>query len=113
MISKAKFRYIRISPRKANEVIKLIRGKNVGFALSLLSSLNKKASIYLIKLINSALSNARNSGVDTTNLDNIYISKLIVNPGPVLKRYREASFGRAMIIRKRTAHLEIELDSSR
>jgi len=107
MVAKAKARYIRISPRKANEVVKLVRGMQVNKALSILYSLNKKASIYLIKLIKSAISNAENKGLSK---DSLYISRLVVNPGPMLKRYRAASFGRAVMIRKRTSHIELELD---
>lgn len=111
MIASAKLKYIRISPRKVDQVIKVVRNKPVGYALSILSSLNKRASQPVSKILKSALSNAKNKGVDTTKLNDIYISKIIVNAGPTLKRFRAAAFGRAVLIRKRTSHIEIELDS--
>ena len=107
MVSRAVQKYIRISPQKAREIIVLIKGREAGKALNILSLVNKKASLYFYKTVKSAISNAANKGIDTSNL---YISKLIVNPGPVLKRYRAASFGRAVTIRRRTSHIEVELD---
>jgi len=111
MIAKAKLKYVRMSPRKANQVIRLISGKPVGYALNVLFHINKRASHPLSKLLKSALSNAGNKGINTKDLNNIYISKLVVNSGPILKRYKSAAFGRAVMIRKRTSHIEMELDS--
>jgi len=110
MIAKAKSKYIRISPRKVTGVIKLIKGKPVSKSLNTLSGLNKKAGVILNKIIRSAVSNASSRGIDVSDLRSIYISRLVVNPGPVLKRFRAAPFGRATAIRKRTSHIEIELD---
>ncbi|HEC69090.1 MAG TPA: 50S ribosomal protein L22 [Candidatus Omnitrophica bacterium] len=110
MIAKAKLRYLRISPGKVNQVARLIRGKSVSYSLALLSHLRKRPAHSLLKLLNSALSNARNLGQTFQDLDNIYVSRLVVNQGPTLKRYRAAPFGRAVMIRKRTSHIELELD---
>jgi large subunit ribosomal protein L22 len=71
----------------------------------------KGASKYAIDLIKSAIANAkRKQGVDVANL---YISRLIADCGPTLKRYRAASMGRASPILKRTSHLTVELDETR
>jgi len=110
MIARAKASYIRISSRKANDVMELVRGKDVRTALDLLSNLSKKASGLIRKVIQSALTNAEQKGVDTMDTSSIVISRLVANPGPTLKRYRAATFGRANVIRKRTTHLEVELD---
>jgi len=111
MIAKAELRYIRVSPRKTSQVTRLISGKPAGYALSVLSNINKRVSTPLSKLLKSALSNAANKGINIKDLNSIYISKVAVNSGPVLKRYKAAAFGRAVMIRKRTSHIEIELDS--
>ena len=110
MIAKAKVRYIRISPRKVQDVSRLVRGKTVGSVLGMLPYMNKRASLFIEKLVKSAVSNAGNKGVDISDLGNIYVSKINVNQGPVLKRHRAAPFGMAAMIRKRTTHIEIELD---
>jgi large subunit ribosomal protein L22 len=108
MISKAQARYIRSSARKARLVADLIRGRSVPQAQAILKNINKRAAKPLEKLLSSALSNLQNKGnVDTQSL---YISKLEVNEGPSLKRYRAAAFGRAVMIRRRMCHIKIELD---
>ena len=107
MIVKAESRYLRISPTKVRQAIALIKGKEVAQARSLLSNLNKRSKEYLLKILNSAVSNAKQKGFKPEQL---YVSKATCNKGPIWKRYRAAAFGRATRIKKRTAHIKIELD---
>lgn len=109
MIARAEAKYIRISPTKVRPVIKLVKGANIAGAISKLGLVNKRGAVYVNKVLKSALSNAKNKGYQE---DKLFISKLVANPGPVLKRYRAASFGRASLIRKRTSHIVVELDTS-
>jgi len=110
MISTATLRYIRISPRKVRPVIDLVKGKRADYALAALHGIKKKASPILIDLISSAIANAkRSSGVEASEL---YVSNLIANGGPQMKRFRAASMGRAGMIRKRTSHITVELDTA-
>jgi large subunit ribosomal protein L22 len=108
MIAKAKLKYSRISPRKARSVVNLVRGKNVNEALDILINLNKKASGIVEKLLKSAMSNAKQQSDEDGS--SLYISKIKVDEGPFLKRYRARAFGRAAMIRRRLSHIEIELD---
>ena len=108
MVAKAEAKYLRISPRKVRQVIELIKTEKVKRAFSILQGVNKKGAYYLQKVLKSAVSNAKNKGYDE---DVLFISKLVANPGPIIKRYRAASFGRAVMIRRRTAHILVELDS--
>ncbi|MBN0970713.1 50S ribosomal protein L22 [Mycoplasma phocoeninasale] len=97
----------RISPRKARLVADLIRYKSVNTALTILKNTNKKATEIIIKLLNSAIANAtNNAGLDATKL---YVSKILVNDGPTLKRFQPHSRGRAYPILKRTSHFYIEV----
>jgi len=107
MIAKARLRFIRISPKKAIEVVNLIRGKHIQEALDILTNLNKKASKIIIGLLNSAINNAKQTDEDVNNL---YISRIVVNEGPFLKRYRAEAFGRTSLMRRRLSHIELELD---
>lgn len=108
MVSKAALRYIRIAPRKFRQIIPLIKGRRAEEAMAVLSGVKKKASTYAIELLKSALANAKRiQGMDVTKL---YISNLIADGGPMMKRFRAASMGRATMIRKRTSHLTLELD---
>jgi len=108
MISKATARYIRISPRKVRLVANLIRGKNMGEAMALLSNINKSATVYLEEVLQSAANNAKNKQPDI-NPQQLKITKLTVDGGPTMVRYRAASMGRASMIRKRTSHINVEL----
>ncbi|MCF7908797.1 MAG: 50S ribosomal protein L22 [Candidatus Omnitrophica bacterium] len=108
MIARAEAKYIRISPTKVRPVSVLFKGKNAKLALAQLELINKKAAFHLKKVLHSAVANAKNKGYAE---DQLFISKVIANSGPALKRYRAASFGRATLIRKRTSHILVELDS--
>ena len=105
--AKAHTRYIRVSPRKIRQIIDLIRGEKANRALVILASLNKRAKVYVMKTLKSAIDNAKQNPAIKT--DELYISKIIADNGPMLKRYRAAAMGRATMIRHRTTHLSIEL----
>lgn len=109
MVARAQMHYVRISAQKARLVVPLIKGKRVDYALQVLPSVNKKIAPYFLRIIKSAVNNAKHKGF--VNSADLFISRLIVNEGPVLKRHRAASFGRAAPIRKRTAHISVELDA--
>lgn len=107
MIAKAELRFARGSARKIRQVIDLIRGHDVGQALSILAMVNKRPRVIVEKLLKSAISNAKNKGLKE---DNLYISKIVADEAARWKRYRAAAFGRATEILKRTSHVKIELD---
>jgi len=107
VISRAYTKYIRISPRKLRQAIDLIRGERATKALVVLANLNKKARICVEKTLKSAISNAKQN--PSINTDELFISKITADKGPMLKRFRAAAMGRATMIRHRTAHLAVEL----
>ena len=108
MITRAVLRYVRITPRKFRLIIPLVKGKNPEEAVAILTGVKKGASKYGIDLIKSAINNARRKqGVDISEL---VISNLVASGGPMLKRFRAASMGRASMIKKRTSHITVELD---
>ena len=85
----------------------LIRNKDAAEAESILINLNKRPKEYLIKILKSAIANAKVKGF---NVNQLYVSKIICNPGPIWKRFKAAAFGRAAPIKRRTCHIKIELD---
>ena len=85
----------------------LIRGKDAVAAQAILVALNKRPKEPLIKILNSAVANAKVKGI---NPDQLYVSKIICDVGPTWKRFKAAAFGRATSIKKRTSHIKIELD---
>jgi len=105
MEAKAHLKYARISPRKVKIVCDLIRGKDTKTARAILMQTPKAASELMIKLLNSAVANAENN--HEMDPDNLYVSETFANPGPILKRLRPVSRGRAYRINKRTSHITI------
>ena len=103
MEAKAKARYVRVAPRKAREVMDLVRNKNAEEAKSLLKLSTKKSARILEKLLDSACANAENNF--EMDPDSLYIAKGWVDEGPTLKRFRPRAMGRATPINKKTSHI--------
>ena len=102
---KAKLNYLRIAPRKARIAADLIRGRLVKDAATQLRFCAKRGAKPLLKLLNSAIANARSN----FNLEgeNLYIKEIRVDQGPVYKRQMPRAFGRASLIRKKTSHITL------
>ena len=107
MIVKAEAKFLRISPTKARRIIDLLRGKDVLVAQAVLLNMKHRPREYLKKILGSAIANAKVKGF---NPEQLYVSKIICDAGPIWKRYRAAAFGRATLIRRRTSHIRVELD---
>jgi large subunit ribosomal protein L22 len=107
MIAKAAGRFLRVSPRKTRIVMALVRGKNVKEALAILRNTNKKPASVIIKILNSAIANAKR--LPNVHEEDLYISEIKADSGPMLKRYRAQSMGRAGMIKKRTSHITVVL----
>lgn len=108
MEARAQAKYIRISPQKARLVADQIRGKKVQEALDILAFTPKKGARLLKKVLDSALANAEYT--QRVDLDTLYIKRIYVDQGPMLKRWRARAMGRATRIFKRTSHLTVVLD---
>ena len=106
-VSQAKLRNIRITPRKARLVVDLVRGKPVQAAIDVLKVTNRKAAPVLVKIIKSAIANAKQSS--TVDVDSLVISDAQVQEGKTWKRFIPRAQGRATPIRKRTSHITIKL----
>lgn len=105
MEAKAKVTHVRISPRKVQVVLDLIRNQPVDKAMAILKFTSKAATEPLTKLLKSAMANAENNfNMDPTKL---YVSSCHVAPGPTLKRIRPRAQGRAFRINKRTSHITL------
>ena len=101
-------KYIRIPPRKAREVIDLIRGQDVSRALSIMDYCPKKAALAIKKVVQSAIANAK--ARPEGDIERLYVARATVDTGPSLKRFIPRAMGRATPIRKRMCHITIELD---
>ena len=109
-LSHAVARYIRMSPQKGRLVADLIRDRLAGEALTILRfSDKKKIAAILQKVLRSAIANAQQKSPNV-DVDNLYVSRIHINGGPVAKRIRPAPMGRAYRVQKRTSHVHIYLD---
>ena len=102
----------RVSPRKARQVIDLIRGKNVSEAQAILSFTVNKSSGPILKLLNSAIASAKND-FHVSDESNLFISKITVDEGTKLKRWHPMSRGRAYPIIKRSSHIALVLSEKK
>ncbi len=103
--ARASLKYIRISPSKAQQVIDLVRGKDVDEAINILAFTQKAAARIIYKLVNSVVANAETN--HNLRRDALYIAEAYVNQGPTMKRIRPRAMGRASKIRKRSSHITI------
>jgi len=109
MISRARMRYLGSSAQKTRLVVDLIRGKGVGEALATLRATRKRVAKDVLKVVTSAVANARVKKEDV-DVDRLFVSRAAVDAGPSLKRIRPAPMGRAFRILRRSCHITIELD---
>lgn len=99
-----------ISAQKARLVADLIRTKSVYNAVNILTFCPKKAAVIIRKLLNSAIANAEHN--DGADIDNLKVSTIYVDAGPILKRVMPRAKGRADRISKRTCHITIKVSEN-
>lgn len=108
MAVKATAKYVRVSPRKAREVIDLIRGKSVADARTTLVFTNRGAAQQVAQVLNSAVANAENNNDLAAN--DLYVKEARVDEGPTMKRWRFRAMGRVYRVRKRTSHITVAVE---
>jgi len=108
MEARAVVKYVRIAPRKIRIVADNIKGLSAEKAQAQLRFTPRKGAEILLKLLNSAVANAEQTG--SIDVDNLYVKRVFVDQGPTLKRWRPRAMGRATPILKRTSHVTIVLE---
>ncbi len=112
MESTATLRYARISAQKARLVADLVRGKDAGQAIEVLTFLPKKTAPILRKLIESAVANAEHAAGRSNrelDIDKLFVKTVTVDQGTTLRRFRPRAQGRATPILKKTSHITVVL----
>ena len=107
MESHAIARYQRVSPRKARLVARNVQGLGVEEAMNILRFTPNKPAGIIFKVIKSALANA--SQMEEVDVDAMVVKEIMVNEGPMWKRFMPRAQGRATKIRKRTSHITVVL----
>ncbi len=107
--ARAILRFVRVAPRKARPVVDMIRGQQVPMALAMLKHLPRHAARVIEKVLRSAVANAEQKELGDS--ESMRVSKAYVNGGPIYKRFRARSMGRANSIQKRTSHITVVVES--
>jgi large subunit ribosomal protein L22 len=111
MDTTAKLRGVRLSPQKGRLVADLIRGKTVENALNILQFSPKRGAIIIRKVLESAIANAEhNAGAD---IDELKVTHICVEKGPVMKRFAARAKGRGVRILKPTCHIFLTVGDGR
>jgi large subunit ribosomal protein L22 len=106
MQTSARARFVRVSSRKAGQVLAQIRGKSVGEALATLQYTPRAAARLIEKVLRSAVANAEHNH-QVRDLDALRVVRATADGGPSLKRVQPRAMGRAFFIKHRTSHLTI------
>ena len=112
MPHKASHKNIRISPRKVRPMADLIRGKFADEALDILRYMPHRGARLLEKVVRSALGNAQDPDQNqgkTANVEQLIVSEVRIDGGPMFKRIQPRARGMAMQILKRTSHIHVTL----
>jgi large subunit ribosomal protein L22 len=111
MDTTAKLRGVRLSPQKGRLVADLIRGKTVENALNILQFSPKRGAIIIRKVLESAIANAEhNAGAD---IDELKVTHICVEKGPVMKRFAARAKGRGVRILKPSCHIFLTVGDGR
>ncbi|MDR3242617.1 MAG: 50S ribosomal protein L22 [Clostridiales Family XIII bacterium] len=107
MEAKAIAKYVKMSPIKLKPVVNLVRGKDLGEALTILKFTPGKGSEIVEKVVKSAAANAENNF--SLNPGDLYVAEVYAHQGPTVKRWRAGAKGRASLILKRSSHVGVTL----
>ncbi len=108
--AQATAKYVRTSAQKAGLVLDLIRGVNVNGALATLKFSRKKIAKEIEKVLQSAIANAQQADGFGGDVERLFVKTAFADQGPTMKRVRPAPMGRAFQVRKRTAHLTVQVE---
>lgn len=111
MLVKASIQKLRISPIKANYVVRLIRCKKAYEALDILKFCNKRIAIDVRKCLLSAIANAEENyglDIDTLKVDSAWVGKSLE-----AKRMMPRAKGRGNMIKKCFSNIYIILKGDR
>lgn len=111
MQATARIKYLMMSPRKVRRVVELIKGKPIEEAITILKFTNKAAATPLLKTIQSAAANAlAEEGTSKLKAEDLKISRIQVDEGPLAKRVRFRAMGRVYRYKHRFTHLTVVVE---
>jgi len=98
-------KYLRVPPRKAREVLELIRGLPVEEATQVVRFCKRRGAKFVGKVLKSAVANAEQAKEGGTK--SLYVTEAVADEGPTLKRVVPRARGVRNLIRRRSSHITI------
>ena len=111
METKAVLKGVRLSDQKGRLIADQIRGLQVEKALTFLNFSPKKGAVIMRKVLESAIANAEHN--DGADIDELKVTRIYVEKGPVLKRFHARAKGRGMRVLKHSCHIYLTVGDGR
>ena len=111
METKAILSGVRLSAQKGRLVADQIRGLPVDKALNVLAFSPKKGAVISRTVLESAIANAEHN--DGADIDELKITRIYVEKGPVLKRFHARAKGRGVRVLKHSCHIHLTVGDGR
>lgn len=109
METNAKLTNAPLSAQKARLVADLIRKTSVNHAIEVLKFTPKKGSKIILKILESAVANSENK--NAIDIDDLKVSKIMVDQARGLKRTSPRAKGRGCQIKKHNCHITITVST--
>jgi large subunit ribosomal protein L22 len=101
-------KFVRMSPRKLRLVVPLTKGMSPREIVETLPLSGKRAALPLVKVVNTAIANAKQKGIGERDL---IVKEIQINEGPRLKRWRHGARGRVKPYQRKMSHIRVILES--
>jgi large subunit ribosomal protein L22 len=112
MMARAVKRFERLSPRKVKRMLDIIRGKGIVQARAILQFHHSRSKLPVLKTLNSAVANLKDRiGAVRVDDSDLFVREARVDGGPAMKRWRPGFRGTADMIKRRTCHITLVVDS--
>ncbi len=102
---------VRLSAQKGRLIADQIRGLQVEKALTLLNFSPKKGAVIMRKVLESAIANAEHN--DGADIDELKVTRIYVEKGPVLKRTHTRAKGRGVQVLKHSCNINLTVGDGR
>ena len=100
-------KFVSLSPRKAADLVRALRGLRVPQALLIAENLERKAAFQIGKTLKSAIANAENNA--GLSAEDLFVKDVEVNQGPTHRRWWFGPRGMPRPIRRKTSHIKVVL----
>lgn len=102
-------RNVHYSPYKLRPIVDVVRGKDVGYALSWLTTYKNQRVEPIKKLLESAVANAKN--LENVGSSELVVKDIRVDQGPIRRYFKPGAQGRAKPQRTRMCHIKVTLQT--